>query len=479
MSWKQISLIGIFLMISISSTGQDFEPDLSSCNWIADVGARTQPVSRGVIYNPSDFGAVGDGVTLCTKSIQESIDKCAELGGGVVRFQTGIYLTGSVFLKSNVILDIPKGVQIEGSQDINDYKEIPTRVAGIEMDWPAGLINIIDQHNVAITGDGVVHGKGKVFWDKYHSMRKEYDPKGLRWVVDYDCKRPRGIIIENSKDVMLKDFVLYQAGFWSVHILYSEYVTVQGMTINNNIEGKGPSTDGVDIDSSSRILVQNCYVNCNDDNFCLKAGRDSDGLKVNRPCEYIVIRDCIAGRGDGLFTCGSETSGSVRNVLIYNMKGLGTKYGLRFKSTSQRGGTIENIYMYNIQMDGVRDPFVVNLNWNPSYSNSKLPEGYNYGELPIHWKKLLGVVPPEKGMPKFKNMFFENVHAINAQTCIKVTGIEESTIDNFQFKNVSFEGDNAGNISYAKNWKFADFKVRGAKENKLKLSNNKDVRIKD
>ncbi|MDQ1771050.1 glycoside hydrolase family 28 protein [Labilibaculum sp. A4] len=479
MSWKQISLIGIFLMISISSMGQDFEPDLSSCNWIADVGARTQPVSRGVIYNPSDFGAVGDGVTLCTKSIQESIDKCAELGGGVVRFQTGIYLTGSVFLKSNVILDIPKGVQIEGSQDINDYKEIPTRVAGIEMDWPAGLINIIDQHNVAITGDGVVHGKGKVFWDKYHSMRKEYDPKGLRWVVDYDCKRPRGIIIENSKDVMLKDFVLYQAGFWSVHILYSEYVTVQGMTINNNIEGKGPSTDGVDIDSSSRILVQNCYVNCNDDNFCLKAGRDSDGLKVNRPCEYIVIRDCIAGRGDGLFTCGSETSGSVRNVLIYNMKGLGTKYGLRFKSTSQRGGTIENIYMYNIQMDGVRDPFVVNLNWNPSYSNSKLPEGYNYGELPIHWKKLLGVVPPEKGMPKFKNMFFENVHAINAQTCIKVTGIEESTIDNFQFKNVSFEGDNAGNISYAKNWKFTDFKVRGAKENKLKLSNNKDVRIKD
>ncbi|MBN2596781.1 glycoside hydrolase family 28 protein [Labilibaculum sp.] len=479
MSWKQISLIGIFLMISISSMGQDFELDLSKCDWITDVGARTQPVSRGVIYDPSDFGAVGDGVTLCTKSIQACIDKCAELGGGVVRFKTGIYLTGSIFLKSNVILEIPKGVQISGSQDLKDYKEIPTRVAGIEMDWPAGLINIIDQHNVAITGDGVVHGKGKVFWDKYHSMRDEYNPKGLRWVVDYDCKRPRGIIIENSKDVTLKDFVLYQAGFWSVHILYSEYVTVQGMTINNNIEGKGPSTDGVDIDSSSRILVQNCYVNCNDDNFCLKAGRDSDGLKVNRPCEYIVIRDCIAGRGDGLFTCGSETSGSIRNVLIYNMKGLGTKYGLRFKSTSQRGGTIENIYMYNIQMDGVRDPFVVNLNWNPSYSNSKLPEGYNYEELPIHWKKLLGVVPPEKGMPKFKNVFFENIHAINAQTCIKVTGIEESTIDNFQFKNVSFEGDNAGNISFARNWKFSDFKVRGVKENKLKLSNNKDVRIKN
>lgn len=479
MSRHQISLLGLFLLMYLSGMSQNFKPDLSACEWITDVGARTQPISRGVIYDPSDFGAVGDGLFLCTQSIQASIDKCAEQGGGVVRFNTGIYLTGSIFLKSNVVLDIPKGVQIIGSQDINDYKEIPTRVAGIEMNWPSGLINIIDQQNVAIMGNGVVHGKGKVFWDKYRNMRKEYDPKGLRWVVDYDCKRPRGIIIANSKDVILKDFVLYQAGFWSVHILYSEYVTVQGMTINNNIEGHGPSTDGVDIDSSRRILVQNCYVNCNDDNFCLKAGRDADGIKVNRPCEYIVIRDCTTGRGDGLFTCGSETSGSIRNVLIYNMKGLGTKYGLRFKSTSQRGGTIENIYMYNIEMDGVRDPFVVNLNWHPTYSNSILPEGYKYDELPMHWKKLLEKVSPEKGLPKFKNIYFNNVHAIHAQTCIKVTGLKESTIDNFHFKNVTFKGENAGNITYAKDWEFNDFNVSGEKESKLQLKNTIGVNLKD
>ena len=353
-------------------------------------------------------------------------------------------------------------MQIVGSQDIGDYKEIPNRVAGIEMDWPAGLINIIDQQNVAITGDGVVHGRGKVFWDKYYEMRQEYNPKGLRWVVDYDCKRPRGIIVSNSKDVTLQDFVLYQAGFWSVHILYSEYVTVQNMTINNNIEGKGPSTDGIDIDSSERILVQGCYVNCNDDNFCLKAGRDADGIKVNRPCQYIVVRDCVAGHGDGLFTCGSETSGGIRNVLVYNMKGLGTKYGLRFKSTAKRGGTIENIYMYNIEMDGVRDPFVINLNWHPSYSNSLLPEGYDFDKLPVHWKKLLEEVEPEKGLPKFKNLYFENIQAINAQNCIKVAGLKESTIDNLSFKNVVFRGENAGHISFARDWHFNGFEVEGS-----------------
>ncbi len=455
-----------------------FQPDFSKCPWINDVGARTMPQSRGIVYNPVDFGAVGDGVVMCTEAIQAAIDECAAKGGGVVQFSTGIYLTGSVFLKSNVILDIPKGVRIIGSQDINDYKEIPGRVAGIEMVWPAALINIIDQQNVAITGDGVVDGMGKVFWDKYRAMRKEYDPKGLRWVVDYDCKRPRGIIIENSKDVTLQDFVLYRPGFWSVHILYSEYITVKGMTINNNIEARGPSTDGIDIDSSEKILVEDCYINCNDDNFCLKAGRDSDGLRVNKPCQDIVIRNCIAGHGDGLFTCGSETSGGIKNVLIYNMQGLGTKYGLRFKSTAQRGGTIENIYIYNVKMDGVRDPFVVNLNWHPTYSNSLLPEGYEYEKLPDHWKKLLEKVDPEKGLPKFTNIYFENVQAINAKTCLKVNGLEESTIDNFYFKNVSLKGENAGKIMYAKDWSFDDFEVVGTEVSKLEMDKNTGVKVK-
>ena len=128
--------------------------------------------------------------------------------------------------------------------------------------------------------------------------------------------------------------------------------------------------------SQEYILVQNSNINCNDDNFCLKAGRDSDGLRVNRPCRYVVIRDCIAGHGDGLFTCGSETSGGINNIVAYNMTGMGTKYGLRFKSTCQRGGVIEDSYLCNREMIGVRDPVVVDLNWHPAYSTSKLPEGY-------------------------------------------------------------------------------------------------------
>lgn len=442
--------------------------------WMKQVGAKTFPVTGRVFY-VNDHGAVGDALTDCTRAIQKTIDACAEAGGGKVSFHPGIYLSGSVFIRSNVNFEIPKGAMIVGSQDISDYERIDTRVAGVEMEWPAGIVNIIGQKNAAITGDGVIHGRGKVFWDKYREMRREYDPKGLRWIVDYDCERPQGIIISDCEHITVKDIVIYQPGFWSMHILYSSNVTVDGVIISNNIEGRGPSTDGIDIDSSSHILVQNCNINCNDDNFCLKAGRDSDGLRVNRPTEYVVIRDCVAGHGDGLFTCGSETSGGIRNIVAYNLKGIGTKYGLRFKSTVQRGGVIENIYLSNIVMDGVRDPFVVDLNWHPTYSTSVLPDEYDPEKIPVHWKKMLTPVSPEQGTPKFRNIRFENVHAVNAGTCVKVGGIKNSTVDGFSFENVSFKGKNAGSISWANDWTFKNFSVTGTGQQSIKITDCRNV----
>lgn len=467
-------LMGILLSAaSLTATAQ--LADIPDFPWMKKVGAKTFPVQQ-TVYNVADYGAKGDALELNTVAIQKAIDAAEQAGGGVVTFNPGIYLTGSLFIGDNINFNIPKGTTLIGSQSINDYKKIDTRVAGVEMKWPSALINIIGKKNAAISGDGVINGRGKVFWDKYHTMRKEYDPKGLRWIVDYDCERPRGILIAECENITVRDIVLYQPGFWSLHILYSKYVTVDGIVISNNIEGRGPSTDGIDIDSSEYILVQNSNINCNDDNFCLKAGRDSDGLRVNRPCQYVVIRDCIAGHGDGLFTCGSETSGGIRHIVAYNMKGMGTKYGLRFKSTRQRGGTIEDIYLCNIEMIGVRDPFVVDLNWHPAYSTSKLPKGYDEKTVPAHWTKMLTPVTLEQGTPKFRNVNFINVSATQAQTCIKVSGIKDSTIDGFVFRNVRFSGTNAGAISWAKNWTLDNFSVKA--NGTLKLENNQQVDIK-
>lgn len=460
-----------FFFVSCNVKDTSGIPDFE---WMKDVGAKNYPQATKV-YNVGDYGAVGDAVRMCTEAIQKTIDDCAANGGGVVTFHPGVFLTGSVFIKSGVDFRVPKGTMLIGSQDLADYRKIDTRVAGIETNWPAALVNIIGQSNAAISGDGVINGRGKVFWTKYMTMSREYNPKGLRWVVDYDCERPRGILISNCADVTVKDIVLYQAGFWSLHILYSEHVTVDGIIISNNIEGRGPSTDGVDIDSSSKILVQNSNINCNDDNFCLKAGRDADGLRVNRPCEYVVIRDCVAGHGDGLFTCGSETSGGIRHIVAYNLKAVGTNHGLRFKSTSTRGGVIEDIYLSNIEMTGVRNPFLVDLNWFPAYSNSVLPEGYSLDTVPVHWKALLTPVDPEKGMPKFKDIYFENISANDARVCVRVMGQEAGTIDQFYFKNVHIEGEKAGSVNWAKDWSFDNCSVKGQDGVALAVENSPGV----
>lgn len=255
-----------------------------------------------------------------------------------------------MFIKSGVNLEIAAGVELRGSTDLNDYPEIDTRVAGIEMKWPAALINILGQKNAAITGKGLVNAQGKIFWDKYWSMRKDYEKKNLRWIVDYDCKRPRTVLIANASDISIKDITLQEAGFWTVHILYSTHITADGIIIRNNVNGHGPSTDGIDIDSSSWVLVQHCDIDCNDDNFCLKSGRDADGLRVNRVTEYVLIQQCISRAGGGLITLGSETSGGIRHILARNLSAEGTGVGIRLKSATTRGGVIEDIHFEQIKV---------------------------------------------------------------------------------------------------------------------------------
>jgi len=289
----------------------DEKIDLS---WAKDVGAKPFPKKEDATFNVKAFGAVNDSNVLSTQAIQQTIDACSNAGGGTVTFDPGYYQTGALFVKKGVNLHIEKGVTLLASRDINNYPEFRSRIAGIEMTWPAAVLNLIDVEQASISGKGTIDCRGKVFWDKYWEMRKEYEKKGLRWIVDYDCKRVRGILVSNSSDVILKDFTLMRTGFWGIQVLYSNHCTLNGLTINNNIGGHGPSTDGIDIDSSTRILIEGCDIDCNDDNICLKAGRDADGLKIDRPTEYIVVRNCTARKGAGLITGGSETSGDIRYV---------------------------------------------------------------------------------------------------------------------------------------------------------------------
>ncbi len=468
-TFRILTILCFWTLLLITATARI--PDL---DWIKTVGARTLPKGTK-IYNVSDYGANPDGVTVNTIAIQKAIDDCSAAGGGIVTFSPGRYLTGSIYVKEGVNLNIPKGVILLGSQKIEDYPEMDTRVAGIEMRWPSALINVLDQKNVLISGDGVVHAQGKVFWDSYWALRKDYETRGLRWIVDYDSKRPRTLLVSRSSDVTVKDVTFQQAGFWTIQLLYSTQCTVDGVIIQNNVGGHGPSTDGVDIDSSSRILVQNCDIDCNDDNFCLKSGRDADGLRVNRPTEYIVIRDCISRAGGGLLTCGSETSGGIRYVYAENLKAKGTNVGIRLKSAMNRGGTTEHIYINNIDMDEVGTVFEASMNWNPAYSYSTLPKEYEGKPIPEHWAKMLEKVDTKAGTPYFNDVYLSNFRVKNSQSMMSVSGSKESRMRNFHFSDIDADVDAVGDIAYAKDWTFENVNIKARDQHPASINNSSNV----
>jgi polygalacturonase len=456
----------------------------ATIGWIArttffSLIAGSQAFAGPRIFVANDYGAKGDRATLNTTPIQKAIDTAAD-AGGVVTLNPGIYLTGSLFLKSGVTLDLAEGVTLIGSEKLVDYPMLATRIAGIEMSWPAALINVRDQQHVTITGKGTVDGDGPIWWKSYWDLRATYEPKGLRWASDYDARRPRLILFQNSSDVELGGGILLKrSGFWTVQILYSHDVHVDGVTIRNNEGGKGPSTDGIDIDSSRKVLVEHADIDVNDDALCLKAGRDSDGLRVNRPTEDIVIRDSIVRRGAAAITIGSETSGGFRNIEVYNITALSrVPSGVLFKSARTRGGYSRDIRIHDLTLVGVAIPIHITMNWNPNFSYATLPEGVK--DIPSYWVTLTTKVPEQEGLPHFGDVHIWNVKATGAKSAFNVAAYPNATLDNFRFDHLEIEAATAGTIANTKNWIIAASNIKTADGSKplftdAVISNPKDT----
>jgi polygalacturonase len=423
-------------------------------------------------FSVRDYGAQGDGKMLDTRALQRAIDAAARVHGTVI-VPPGTYLSGSIFVRSGVTLNVEAGATILGSQQISDYPMMPTRIAGIEMTWPAALVNVYRQHDASITGEGTIDGDGKVFWDSYWALRKTYEPRGLRWASDYDARRPRLVQIFNSDHVKLVHVMLRRSGFWTVHICYTHDVEVDGVTIRNNEGARGPSTDGIDIDSSRKVLVTHADISVNDDALCLKAGRDSDGLRVNRPTEDVVLRDSVVRAGAAGVTFGSETSGGFRNIEASGITVLApVPVGILFKSAHTRGGFGEDIRLHNFTLKDVNVALRITMNWNPSYSYAAIPAGSkNY---PAYWNVLATPVPAARGMAHLHDVHIWDIHG-TAKTAFEVGAYPLLPLDHFTLRDFDLHVQSAGHIADARNWSFSAVKVLTADGSKIAVSDTQDL----
>lgn len=428
------------------------------------------------VFRTSEKGIDNTGKTIVTAALQELIDEAAQVHG-VVLVEKGTYQTASLFLKSHMEFVFEDGATLLGTTDESQYPVIPTRVAGIEMDWYPGILNCNGHSDVVIRGNGVIDGQGEYWWNKYWGsdmtggMRKEYDAKGLRWACDYDCRRVRNVVIMESTDITLRDVTSTRSGFWNFHICYSENVHIDSVKITS-CGLHSPSTDGIDIDSCSHVLVENCVTSCNDDSICIKSGRDADGLRVNRPCHDITVQNCQINAGFGV-TIGSEVSGGVYDITLKNLKYHGTDCGFRIKSSIARRGYIRGVTVDGLEMVNVKYPFHFFLNWNPAYSYCELPEGYE-GEVPEHWKRMVEQIPQEVPLTQVSDITIRNVRAWNEDDykgisrAFHLEGYEQEPMRNISFENVSLSCKEYGILNYVENIRFTNTAVSasGARDEK-------------
>jgi len=291
-----------------------------------------------------DTGAIGDGKTLNTTAIQSAINKVVAQGGGTVVVPSGIFLTGALFLKPKVNLDIEANGVLLGSTNIEDYPSMPTRIEGHTQVWRPAILNASGCDNLQITGDGTIQGGGKPYWDKFYAAMKA-NPK----TKNLDVDRPRNIFIEDSKNVTISGVSLRDSGFWNIHLYRCQHVTVEKVDIRAALHS--PSTDGIDVDSCQDVTIHGCYISDNDDNIALKGtkGPLADQDAGSPPVSHIRISDCTFGHGNGILTLGSEAS-YVHDVIVENCKieGNDSNHVLTIKLRPDTPQHYEDIHVRNI-----------------------------------------------------------------------------------------------------------------------------------
>ena len=260
----------------------------------------------GKKYILTDYGVINDSTLLQTEKIQSAIDAAAQNGGGVIVIPKGTYLSGALFFKPKTHLHLEEGAVLKGSDDISNFPIIDTRMEGQSLKYFAALVNADKVDGFTLSGKGTIDGNGLRYWKSFW-LRRKVNPQ----CTNMDELRPRLVHISHSNNVQLSGVRLINSPFWTTHLYKCNHIKLLNLYIFSPEKPvKAPSTDAIDIDVCSNVLVKNCYMSVNDDAVALKGGKgpwadqDKENNGANR---NIIIEDCIYGLCHSALTCGSES----------------------------------------------------------------------------------------------------------------------------------------------------------------------------
>ncbi|WAC47529.1 glycoside hydrolase family 28 protein [Asticcacaulis sp. SL142] len=317
------------------------------------------------VLDPSTFGARGDGITDDTAALQAAISACP--CDGRVRLTGGDYVSGPLFLKSDMAFEIAKDARLLGRRDIANWPILPGTLYdddGNEKAWlgswegealncHAGLINIIAARNVMIYGEGEIDGRAgfDTWWSR---------PKAPFGDGDHAAWRPRLISIIDSEKITLEGLTVANSPSWTIHPLNSRWLTFTNLKIK--APSDSPNTDGLNPESCTDVKICGVHFTVGDDCIALKSGKISMARKVLRPTRRVMISNCWMQDGHGAVVVGSEMASGIYDVTVRDCLFTGTDRGLRIKTRRGRGkdAVASHIRFDNIRMKNVGTAFVIN-----------------------------------------------------------------------------------------------------------------------
>ncbi len=391
-------------------------------------------------FNVVEHGAVGDGQTLNTAAIQQAVDACAAAGGGQIVVPAGVFVSGPIFLKSNIELHLTAGAVLQGSRDMAAYRAVSLDTHGHHINaFLASLITAVQAENVSVTGTGTLDGQGKVWWDEIDAGRR-----GPRPVLVYflDCER---VLIEGIK--------LLDSPAWTVLPLLCRNVSIRGVTIQNPWKPYH-NCDGIDIHSCRNVRISDCHIDTGDDGICLKsipdwfisaggesasASKQVDYSLPRIPCENVAIDNCTVTHAHSGASVWAEVIGGMSNVAVTNCVFDGTRTGLQIARYPWPGGYVRDCTFDNIVMRRVECGIQVSSRMFP-------------------WDKLNDGPEPET-TPDFSNIRISNVTGTKIMVACEMYGMEKNPVHDITFDNIRMESNLGFNLRNVRNVFFDNVEV--------------------
>lgn len=354
-----------------------------------------------------DCGAVGDGKTLSTAAIQEAVDRCAAKGGGTVQVPPGTWLTGTVYLASNLTLALDEGATLLGTQDRQQYRT-PRAGAGFRY---AAILAGANLENLTIRGSGIIDGQGAAFRDKSRL-------------------RPKNIYLHDCRNVVIEGVRMRNAGSWMQHYRGCDGLTIRKIDVFNHV---AYNNDGLNVDSCRNVTIEDCRVDSDDDGIVLKS------LSLD-PCRNVTIRRCTVSSHCNAIKMGTESGGGFLDVTVTDCtvhsprkseKIYGAQRGLAGIALEiVDGGTLRNVRVSGIRIDGVTAPVFLRLgNRARVYADG-------------------GAKP---GVGVFADVVLRDITAENASEIgCSITGLPGHPIKNVVLENLKLQFDGGGTAEQAK-----------------------------